>query len=145
VRQFLTCLRKLIGHILLSLCNEVGYSALFKAGIVLLGLSLLSISQVGPFLYEKDLAAHKAKFTLETTFNQALDAMDCRQTGALQTECLLAQHEMTLFNTANGLLVEVITTSLGIGQALLGLSAFGFLCKPLVNCSASSQSQNTKP
>jgi len=99
---------KLWNHIIVSLCAEKSYSALFKAGVVLVGVSLLAISQAGTFLYEKDLSAHKAKFTLEATLKQPLEKIDCFKLTTQKVDCLVAKHEMNTLNSSVNLLNMVI-------------------------------------
>lgn len=134
---------KLLNHIIVSLCAEKGYSHLFKAGVVLIGTALLAMSQTGTFLYEKDLSAHKAKFTLETTLKQPLEKMDCSKLATQQVDCLVAKHEMSILNSSLEFLDSVVQTSLWFGVLLAVLSCVGFLCAPFVNANSNAGGAQT--
>lgn len=123
-------MEKLIRHFIDTLCSEKGYSALFKAAIVLISTALLAISQAGMFLYEKDLAAHKAKYALEASIKLPLEKIDCSKAGAVQVDCMLAKHEMQALDATLQFFDFVIRTSFAFGLGLAALSIFGFLCSP---------------
>ncbi len=119
-----------INHLANSLCQEKGYSALFRAGAVLIGVALLAMSQTGPFLYEKDLAAHKAKFTLEVSQLQPLEKIDCSKLTANRVDCLMAKHEMQTLSLSLKLLDMFSQKCFWFGVFLVFMSCAGFLCAP---------------
>jgi hypothetical protein len=121
-------MEKLISHIIDTLCSEKGYSALFKAAVVLIGAALLAVSQAGTFLYEKDLAAHKAKYALEASIKLPLEEIDCSKAGAVQVDCMVAKHEMQTLDSTLWLLALIIQSSFVFGIALAVFSIFGFVC-----------------
>ena len=120
-------------HILKGVFSERGYSGLFKGGVVLLGVALLAMSQVGTFLYDKDLAAHKAKYTLEMSVNQKIEDIDCNRLGKLQLYCKVTKHEMEAFHSSLKLLQMVTLIAMWSGVILCGFSLLGFLFSPVVN------------
>lgn len=121
---------KLLNHMIASLCAEKGYVALFKAGIMLLGIALLAMSQAGVFLYDKDITAHKAKFTLEMTLKQPLEKIDCFKLLTQQLDCAMAKHEIQALNSSLELLDMIVRRSFWFGVLLASLSCIGFLCAP---------------
>lgn len=132
---------KFFNHLVASLCAEKGYAALFKAGVVLIGAALLAMSQTGTFLYEKDLSAHKAKFTLETALKRQFDDIICSKLTTQQLDCLLAKHEMNTFKSSLRLLDTVVQKCFWFGVLLVGLSCVGFLCVPFVSSKPSPDSE----
>lgn len=125
-------MEKLLNHIVYSLCSTKAYSALFKAAVVLVGAALLAMSQTGTFLYEKDLAAHKAKFALEASTKMPMKEIDCSKVGTLQVDCMVAKHEIQTLDSILGLFELVIKTCFLFGVAFAVFSMLGFLLSPFV-------------
>lgn len=75
-------------------------SALFKVALALLTGALVAWSQVGPFLYDKDISVHKAKFALEIAMKQPIDKIDCNVQTNLQLDCMATKYELRTFNAS---------------------------------------------
>jgi len=125
-------MEKLISHIIDTLCSEKGYSALFKAAVVLIVAALLAISQAVTFLYEKDLAAHKAKYALEASIKLPLEKIDCSKAGAVQVDCMVAKYEMQTLDSTLRFLDLVVRSSFAFGLALAVFSIIGLVCSPFM-------------
>lgn len=107
--------------------SERSYSALFKAGVFLLGLSLLAISQVGTFLYDKDIEAHTERFKIEEISGKALEDTDCTKLNGKLTDCRIAKHKSKTLDSGLALLLTIVKYSMWSGFALTMLSLFIFL------------------
>lgn len=123
-------MESIFNHLINTFCSEKGYSSLLKASIVLIGTALLAMSQVMPFLYEKDISAHRAKFALEASIKQPIEKADCFKQVALQADCLSTKHELKTLNSSISLLDTVVRNSFWFGVAIAAISAAGFLCAP---------------
>jgi hypothetical protein len=100
---------KVMNHICLSLCTQKGYTSLFKASVFLISSYLIAMSQVGSFLYDKDISAHKAKFAIEATQNKSLKKIDCDVLQQTQrVECMVAKHEISTLDSSLGLLDSIL-------------------------------------
>ncbi len=134
-------MEKLINHISATLCSERGYGALFKAAAVFVGVALIALSQTGTFLYEKDIAAYKAKFTLEIAVQQPIEKIDCTKPGSLQLDCLIVKHELHTLDASLKLLDIVVQTSFWFGIICATLSAIGFVCSPFTASKVDANAQ----
>lgn len=122
---------RLMKHISAKFTSEKGYSALFKAGVLLVGAALIALSQSGTFLYDKDLSAHKAKFAVESTTGKPLSETNCELlTSPLNSECLLAQHEIKTLSSSLKLFSRVVNVSLWFGICCVLAAILGFILAP---------------
>jgi hypothetical protein len=133
-------MNKIITHILLSLCTEKGYASLFKASVFLIGCCLIAISQAGSLLYDKDLNAHKLRFSIEATLNQPLEKIDCAVLQQPQrAECMVAKHEISTLDSAIGLLDSVVRAILLLSLLTGALSLIGFFIAPFYSAEPPKQ------
>lgn len=107
--------------------SEHSYSALFKAGVFLLGISLLSMSQVGTFLYDKDIEAYTERFKIEELSGKTLENTDCSKLNGKLTECRIAKHKSKTLDSSLTLLDTIVSYSMLSGFALTVLSLLIFL------------------
>ncbi len=137
-------MEKLLNHIITSLCSEKGYGALFKAAAVFVGVALIALSQTGTFLYEKDLSAYKAKFTLEIAVKQPIEKIDCTKPGNFQLDCMIAKHELQILDDSLKLLDIVVRTSFLLGFLFAMLAVIGFGCSPYIASKVDANTQQPK-
>jgi alanine dehydrogenase len=120
-------------HITNELCSKNGYSALLKAGVVLIATALISVIQAGNLLYEKEISAHKAKFTIEANQKVTLQKIDCyKLPPEKQVECLITKHELSTLNSSFSLLNNIVQTGLWLGLLCMLIACVGFLFAPLI-------------
>jgi len=109
--------------------SEKGYSALFKAGIVLVSASMLAIAQAGAIVYSSDIESHRAKFEVEAVLKGDLE--NASQCFALPVEhvakCRSAVYELAQVNAAWELTLRIFEGCFRLGSILLGLSIVGFV------------------
>ncbi|SFW31078.1 MULTISPECIES: hypothetical protein [Pseudomonas] len=115
-----------------AIFNQKTYSALFKAGTVMVGIALVGMSQTSLTLYEKELDAYTSKFKIEATTHRPLQQTDCKFLGALEAECFMAQHKLKTSDSAVDLLGTVVNTALGGGLSCFLAAMFVFICTPFV-------------
>ncbi|WP_073522341.1 hypothetical protein [Pseudomonas fluorescens] len=112
--------------------NQKTYSALFKAGAVVIGIALVGMSQTALTLYEKEVDAYTSKFKLEAITHRPLEQPDCKFLGALEAECFMAKHKVNTSDSAVGLLGTVVNIALGGGLCCFLAAIFVFVCTPFV-------------
>jgi hypothetical protein len=121
----------LLKHVVETFTSEKGYSAFFKAGVILVGAAMIALSQTGTFLYDKDLSAHKAVFMFESATGKSLDVIDCKTlSNPLKGECLVAKHEIKTLTSSLNLLSSIVYISLWFGIACLVGALIGFILAP---------------
>lgn len=131
-------MERLLSHVTSTITSEKGYSALFRAGIVLLGAAMIALSQTGTFLYERDLEAHRAKYEVQAVTGAVVDSRTkCEDVPAeVRAKCFTATHELRTLDSSLGLFSSVVQTCLWIGVVLSGLAVVGFVCSPFVRSPA---------
>jgi hypothetical protein len=126
--------KKLLDHLVETITAERGYSSLFKAGVFLVAAAMIALSETGTFLYDKDLAAHKAAFSIEATIGKPVDqTTDCfKLDKAFVADCRIAVHALRTLNSSLRLFFRIIQICLGFGLFLVGMSILGFLVAPFL-------------
>lgn len=117
-------------HFFEMIFNQKTYSALFKAGTVMVGIALVGMSQTSLTLYEKELDAYTSKFKIEAITHRALQQTDCKFLGTLEAECFMAQHKVRTSDSAVGLLGTMVNTALGGSMFCFIAALFVFVCTP---------------
>ncbi len=123
-------LERVFDYLVEAVCTERGYGGLFKAGVALVALSLIAVGDAGTFLYERDIDAHRSKFTVEAVSGRALNDTECGALGDLQSECRMAKHQMRTLYSSIELFSKIVEMSFWLGIALLCLSVLGFVASP---------------
>jgi enamine deaminase RidA (YjgF/YER057c/UK114 family) len=118
----------LLTRLIKKITSKKGSSNTFKAGIFLLSAALIALSQTGSFLYDKDIAAYKAKFSTEAAVGQPINqSIDCSKLDTkFITDCKIVQHELRRLSSANGLFSYIVQILICLGFFLIGVSAIGF-------------------
>lgn len=80
-------MENLLTHFITTITSKEGYSSLFKAGVFLVGTAMIALSQIGTFLYDKDLSAHKAAFAIEASTGKHWQAL-----ASQSVKCKTAPH-----------------------------------------------------
>ncbi|PPA04374.1 hypothetical protein C4E44_09420 [Pseudomonas sp. MWU12-2312b] len=116
--------------------------ALFKAGIVLLGIALIGMSQTGLALYDKELDAYGSKFKIEAVLGRTLEQIHCPSLTAYKADCQIAQHKMEAVNSGLDLLDTVVRWTYRSGIGLVILSGILFISTPIVRAFPSMRRLN---
>jgi hypothetical protein len=114
--------------------TEKGYTALLKAGAVLIAAWAVGLSQLGPVMWERDLVANSLKFQVEAKMNAVLTPeTDCAKFPAVQTECRTALHHMKTLSSSLKLWDRVVSICLYGGLLVFGIGVMGFAMPLLVS------------
>ncbi|NWE45312.1 hypothetical protein [Pseudomonas gingeri] len=119
-----------MGELLDFIFSRSSAFAIFKAGIVLWGVSLLGMSQIGPFLYDKDIDAHADRYKIEWLSGKKLEDTDCNALALNNAECRLAKHKARTLDSGLSLWNSIINNSMIIGKAFVGFSGLIFVLAP---------------
>ncbi len=118
-------------NLLDRLVSHRAHVGLFKAGVALLTVALITIAQGGEFVYQKEIDALKLAYTVEATMQKPLEAISCRSSGDIESKCLLAKHEMKSVGMMTDFL-ELLTDYAGwIGILFVALSGALYLYEML--------------
>lgn len=128
--MLIKALESICDYLFEVVCSERGYGGLFKAGVALMALSLIAVGDAGMLLYERDIEAHRSKFTVEAVSGKALEDTDCGSLGKSRSECELAKHQVKTLSSSIKLASTVVKTSFRSGFTLLCLSVIGFVFSP---------------
>ena len=101
--------------------------SIFKASIVLIGISLIGLSQSFPKILEHDFKAKETQFIIETQENKKLKDITCNTLKNNQAECMYVKYLKT--NTYFSLMLAsyIIIISMYLGIFLLLVSASGYV------------------
>lgn len=80
------------------------------------------MSQVGTFLYDKDIEAHTDRFEIEELSGKSLEETDCAKLNGKITECRIAKHKSETLDSSLTLLDTVVNYSMWSGFGLTMLS-----------------------
>lgn len=127
-----------MNQLLLEIFSKQASAALFKAGIVLFSVSLLTISDIGQFLYEKELDAYASKFEVEALSGLPLNQTKCAELKPKEHLCNYARYKVDLVNSSVELAQYVSILTLRIGTALFFVSGLLFVFSPLAHRQLSS-------
>ncbi len=106
---------------------EGGYGSLFKAGIVLIGVSLIGLSQTFPVLIENDNKVRELMFEIEEQENKKIDDIDCYKIKNNIAKCRFVKYQMETNNFTNRLASYIVVYFFYFGLLLLFLSVAGFI------------------
>ncbi len=124
---------KLVGYLYQTICSKEGYSGIFKGGVALISFAMLSLSQYGPFLYEKDIEAYKEKYTLEEKLQiKITEKIDCSKQKKSQAKCEVIKHKLFALKASLMLLETLFNNAFWLVLYLCGISAVGFLLRPFI-------------
>lgn len=117
-------------HLVRQAISEKWHIGLFKGGVVLVSAAMLSIAQVGPFLYEKDIEARKSQLAIEYISRQAIDKTDCNTLRPPSvTDCKIAKYQIRLLDSGTHLLLRFFKFSFYVGLLMLLASFLSFFIR----------------
>ena len=117
-------------YILDFICSEKGFIFFLKAAIFSVSVSLISYSQVGPFLYEKDIALHKSRVALgiaNIKRDKQIKENNCDEVCRYNGDSKNIEFEQELFDSSFNVLKNTLYAGINIGLIFLVLSFFGFI------------------
>src|SRR5690554_6657440 len=128
-------MKNISDYIYNALVSERGYSGLFKAGVFILAAAVIAISQVGMFLYDKDIAAHERAFSIEAVAGKAIkQPEDCLNLNSdIFADCKMVIHEMKNLDLSINLLKSFFKVSFVLGGLLLLISLTFFIAAAFKN------------
>lgn len=108
-----------------SICDH--HSKIFRAGIIVFGLSLIGFSQMFPILIEHEYEAKKLTLQIEIQESKTIDNIHCEGLISNQNVCELAKYKNKVVITSIEALIKYMRLFAYSGVALMGLASFGFL------------------
>ncbi|WP_143475923.1 hypothetical protein [Pseudoalteromonas sp. EB27] len=134
-------MKKVCNHLIEEITSKQGYTALFKAFVVITTVYLVSIIQVTNIILPIEADAYKLKFTVEKELKKSIefDSLVCKIETKSYADCKLAKYKYELSNSSIGAL-DVFQELLYLLAYVTGLlSVVGFICYPYTTKSTKSE------
>ena len=137
MRKIKNALKKFLGHavafpvVTLSKSLESYYSNLFKAGISLIGIYLITVSQALPVIVDYEFESLKLTHEFEHSSGMDLNSSECSDINEYQLECKLAKHRASSAVHGRSIANTILTLSFAFGLLLMAMSTLGFLSKAI--------------
>ncbi len=101
---------------------ETEYINLYKVGALLIGVSLIGLSQTFPVIINHDLKAKKAQYEIEELVGKEFESIDCDSLKKKKADCKYIKYLNNTNSTALLLSSRVISYSLYFGIIILVLT-----------------------
>lgn len=94
----------------------------------------IAITQLTPFLYEKDLRAHELQFAVESMIEKPLDDSDCLSLNqAYVADCRLAKYQKETLNSSLKSFMSAINSFTVLGFTFIFIGIIIYFISPFIH------------
>lgn len=122
-----------VRYLVCSFTSRAGYTALFKGGLALATLCLISVQQVFTFALPIESEAYKLKYEVEFSTQkqyESINSMVCNLQDETYTKCKLSMQKEALISSSINALYTWLKPFSALAVLMFIFSILGFLANP---------------